>query len=99
MWRRQNSIIKCQNSTRIDRARKLGFRAKQGFIITRVRALRGGKKNPKIRKGRDGGNLSTKIVHSKNYQWICEEKSQRKYKNLEVLNSYWVGQDEKIYLV
>lgn len=96
-WRRENTITRVEKPTRIDRARALGFKAKQGFVVARVRVIRGGKKNPHIMKGRDGGNLSTKITQAKNYQWICEEKAQKKFPNMEVLNSYWVGQDEKYY--
>lgn len=96
-WRRENSIERLEYPTRPDRARTLGYRAKQGFVMARVRVIRGGKKNPRIMSGRDGGNLSTKITQSKNYQWICEERAQKRFPNLEVLNSYWVGQDEKYY--
>lgn len=96
-WRKGNSIERVEKPTRIDRARALGYKAKQGFVIVRVRVIRGGKKNPRIMKGRDGGNLSTKITQSKNYQWISEERAQKRYPNLEVLNSYWIGQDEKYY--
>lgn len=96
-WRQENSITRVEYPTRIDRARALGYKAKQGFIVARVRVIRGGKKNPQIHKGRDGGDLSTKISQSKNYQWIAEERSQKRYPNMEVLNSYWVGQDEKYY--
>lgn len=96
-WRRENSVTRVEHPTRIDRARSLGFKAKQGFVVARVRVLRGGKKNPKIMKGRDGGNLSTKITQSKSYQWICEERAQKRFPNVEVINSYWVGQDEKYY--
>ena len=96
-WRRENAITRVEHPTRIDRARALGYKAKQGFVIARVRLIRGGKNNPRIMKGRDGGNKSTRIVQSKNYQWICEERAQKRFPNLEVLNSYWVGQDEKYY--
>lgn len=96
-WRRENTITRVERPTRIDRARALGYKAKQGFVIARVRVVRGGKHNPTIRKGRKGGNLTTKIVQSKNYKWISEEKAQKRFPNLEVLNSYWVGQNEKYY--
>ncbi len=96
-WRRENAITRVEHPTRIDRARSLGYKAKQGFVIARVRVIRGGKNNPRIMKGRDGGNKSTRIVQSKNYQWICEERAQKRFPNLEVLNSYWVGQDERYY--
>lgn len=96
-WRAGNSIVRVERPTRLDRARALGYRAKQGFVVARVRVIRGGKRNPHIMKGRKGGNLSTKITQSKNYQWICEERAAKRFPNMEVLNSYWVGQDERYY--
>ena len=32
-----------------------------------------------------------------NYQWVAEIRAARKYKNLEVLNSYWVGKDGRYF--
>ncbi len=96
-YRRENVVTRLEKPTRIDRARALGYKAKQGFVIARVRVVRGGKSNPKDIKGRDGGNQSTKISQSKNYQWIAEEKAEKRFPNLEVINSYWVAQDEKYY--
>ncbi|NCC71518.1 50S ribosomal protein L15e, partial [bacterium] len=96
-WRHSDAITVVEKPLRLDRARALGYRAKQGFVVSRVRVIRGGKNNPRIMKGRDGGNKSTRISQSKNYQWICEEKAQKRYPNLEVMNSYWIGQDERYY--
>jgi large subunit ribosomal protein L15e len=96
-WRKGNSVERVEHPTRIDRARALGYKAKQGYVIARVRVKRGGKRNPQIKGGRDGGNLSTKLNQSKNYKWIGEERAQKRFPNLEVLNSYWIGQDEKSY--
>lgn len=92
-WRREETIERVSKPTRPDRARALGYRAKQGFVVARVKVNRGARKNPSIKKGRKGGNLSPKMVLSKNMQQIGEEKAQRKFPNLEVLNSYWVGED------
>lgn len=94
-WRRANSIERVEHPTRPDRARSLGFKAKQGFVVARVRVIRGNKNNPSIKKGRDGGNLSTRIAQSKNYKWISEERAQKRFPNMEVLNSYWVGHDDR----
>ena len=94
-WRKENSIERVEHPTRIDRARRLGFRAKQGFVIARVRVKRGSKNNASLKKGRDGGNMTTRIANSKSYKWIAEERAQKRFPNLEVLNAYWVGQDEK----
>ncbi len=96
-WRRERAIVRVDYPTRIDRARSLGYKAKQGFVVVRVRVIRSGSKNPRIMGGRDGGNLSTRIAQSKNYKWISEERVARRFPNLEVLNSYWVGDDEKYY--
>jgi large subunit ribosomal protein L15e len=93
-WRRENVITRLERPTRIDRARGLGYKAKQGFVMVRVRINRGNYENPTPSKGRDGGNNTRKKNLAKNKQWICEEKAQRRYPNLEVLNAYWVGQDE-----
>jgi len=34
-----------------------------------------------------------KFKHAKSLKLIAEERAARKYPNLEVLNSYWVGED------
>jgi large subunit ribosomal protein L15e len=94
-WRRENTVTRSENPTRPDRARALGYKAKQGFVIARVKNIRGGKKNPRISSGRNGGNLTKRLDNAKNYRWICEEKAQKRFVNMEVLNSYWVGDDEK----
>lgn len=96
-WKRGNSIERVDYPTRPDRARSLGYKAKQGFVVARVRVLKGGKSNSKIKGGRSGGNLTRKISQTKNYQWICEERAQKRFPNLEVINSYWIGQNEKYY--
>ena len=41
-WRKQHTITRIERPTRLDRARKLGYKAKQGFVMVRVRVRRGG---------------------------------------------------------
>ena len=41
--------------------------------------------------------MTARKVVGKNYQWIAEERANRKFPNLEVLNSYYVGEDGKYY--
>ena len=43
-WRRQDVLTRIERPTRLDRARSLGYRAKKGISITRVRVKRGGRK-------------------------------------------------------
>ena len=37
--------------------------------------------------------MRRKKIVNKNYQWVAEERAQKKYVNCTVLNSYYVGED------
>jgi len=92
-WRKDPVVVKLEHPTRLDRARALGYKAKQGFVLTRIRIGRGGRMRPLIRKGRRSKHRRRKKIVSKNYQQIAEERVAKKYTNLQVLNSYLVGKD------
>ena len=65
-WRKEENFCRIERPTRLDRARALGYKAKQGYVVVRAR----------VRKGS-----------------FHEERTAKRYPNLEVLNSYWVGAD------
>lgn len=93
-WRRQPTIIRVEKPTRLDRARKLGYKAKQGFVIARVRVKRGGLKRTRPKAGRRQKRMGVKKYKpAKSLRLIAEERAARKFPNLEVLNSYWVWED------
>jgi large subunit ribosomal protein L15e len=93
-WRRAESVVRVDHPTRIDRARELGYRAKQGFIIVRSRIRRGGRRKQRLNTGRVPKKMGVKkITPKKSLQWIAEERAARKYPNLEIIGSYWVGED------
>lgn len=92
-WRREEAITRIEKPTRIDRARSLGYKAKQGFVISRIRLIRGGKSRTRPKKGRSSRKQYKRLVLSKNYKWLAEERISKRYPNLEILNSYWVGKD------
>jgi len=96
-WRREPSTLRIEHPTRIDRARSLGYKAKQGYVVVRQKLLRGGRLRPKITGGRRPKHYRRRKIVSKNYQQIAEERAKKKYPNLEVLNSYWVGKDGNYY--
>ncbi len=96
-WRKENAVVKIKRPTRISKARSLGYKAKQGILMARVRVKRGGRKKPKIRKGRRPKRTGRKKIVGKSYQWIAEERANRKFHNFEVLNSYYLAQDGKHY--
>lgn len=95
-WRREENFCRIDYPTRLDRARKLGYKAKQGFVLVRGRVRKGTLQKRKIRKGRRAKRRGiVKITAGKSLQRIAEERAAKKYPNLEVLNSYWVGSDGK----
>lgn len=74
----------------------MGFKAKQGYVIYRVRVRRGGRKRP-VPKGQVYGKPVnqgiTQLKAKRNLRNVAEERVGRKVGNLRVLNSYWVNQD------
>ena len=47
----------------------------------------------RAKKGRRSKRQTTRKIVRKSYQWIAEERANKRYKNCEVLNSYYVGED------
>ena len=93
-YRREDATTKIERPTRIDRARALGYRAKQGYVLARTRIRRGGMRKHAITSGRRAKRTGiSKITVGKNLQLIAEERTSKKYANLEILNSYWVAED------
>lgn len=93
-WRRGPAIARVERPTKLHRARALGWRAKQGFIVVRVRVPRGGFKRRRPKAGRRQKRMGVKkITGAKGIRQIAEERAAKKYPNLEVLNSYEVAAD------
>ncbi|MEM2557613.1 MAG: 50S ribosomal protein L15e [Candidatus Bathyarchaeia archaeon] len=93
-WRRQPAIYRIDKPTRIDRARRLGYKDKPGYVVVRVRVRRGGLNKPRPRSGRRQKRMGvTKYKPAKSLRLIAEERAARRFPNLEVLNSYWVWED------
>jgi large subunit ribosomal protein L15e len=95
-WRREQTVTRLEYPTRLDRARAVGFRAKGGYFIVRVRVRRGGQGKRAIIAGRRPKHKGIlQMTLAKSLRRIAEERAQKHYPNLEVLNSYWVGEDGK----
>lgn len=95
-WRKEENFSRIERPTRIDRARSLGYKAKQGYIVVRAQVRRGGLRKHTLRGGRKPSAKGiSKITMGKSTQRIAEERTAKNYPNMEVLNSYWVGEDGK----
>jgi large subunit ribosomal protein L15e len=95
-WRKQPTVIRIEKPTKIYKARMLGYKAKQGIIVVRVRVRKGKMERERPDSGRRPKRMgTTRLTIKKSLRWIAEEKAQRKFPNLEVLNSYYVAEDGK----
>merc|ERR1712133_123929 len=95
-YRQLTKMHRAPRPSRPDKARRLGYRAKQGFIIYRIRIRRGGRKK-QVPKGCTYGKPKSHGVNQlkpkRNLQSIAEERVGRRCGGLRVLNSYWVAAD------
>lgn len=93
-WRRQPAVFRIEKPTRLDRARRLGYKAKQGFVLARIRIRRSGMRKRRPKAGRRQKKMGvSKFKLAKSMKLIAEERANKKFPNLEVLNSYWVWED------
>lgn len=92
----KRSVVRIEKPTNLPRAHSLGYKAKKGFVVVRVRVRKGSGKHKRARTGRRPKRMGTrKKTRKKSIQWIAEERAHKKYKNCEVLNSYLIGEDGK----
>ncbi len=96
-WRESEAFTRVEKPLRLDKARALGYKDKKGFVIIRARVKRGGHRRSRPNKGRRSKRMHTRKNLGMNYQWIAEQRVEKKYKNLVVLNSYNIGKDGMHY--
>ena len=94
LWRTEPTIHKIQKPSRLDRARRLGYKAKQGIIMIRARVGRGGMRKQRPVSGRRPKHLG--VVHIKqgiSMRKVAEKRVNEKFPNMEVLGSYYLHKD------
>lgn len=96
-WRASGAIVEVDKPLRLDRARALGYKAKKGFFVVRARLVRGGRKRPRHKHKRMSKKQREAKILKMSYQWVAEQRAEKRYSNLEVLNSYPIGKDGKHY--
>jgi len=96
-WRSQEAVHVLEKPTRLDKARALGYKAKKGFVVARVRVHRGGRQRERTNKARKPSRHTIIKTLKMNYRWVAEQRAQKHFPNLEVLNSYNLSKDGKYY--
>jgi large subunit ribosomal protein L15e len=95
-WRTEPAIHKIKKPSRIDRARRLGYKAKQGIVVVRARVGRGGMRKQRPVAGRRQKHIGvTKIKQGTNMRKVAERRVQEKYVNMKVVGSYYLYKDGK----
>jgi len=95
-YRQLPAVHRCTRPTRPEKARRLGYKAKQGFVIYRVKVRRGGRKRQTMSDivyGKPATQGIRKLKNQRSLRVQGECKVGRACGNLRVLNSYWVGED------
>lgn len=97
-WRDQSAIERIDNPSNPKRAKQQGYKDKQGVVMARARVPRGGRRKKRPNKGRRPKRMGVnKITPEKSKKVIAEERTGSKFPNLEVLNSYKVGEDGRYH--
>ena len=91
-WSKDPVIKRIAKPSNIRRARSLGYRAKQGFVLARSRIRGGKRKRSTERKGRKPKKSGLFFTTRQSLQAVVEKRVARKFPNLEVLNSYYAGE-------
>ncbi|MEW5840503.1 50S ribosomal protein L15e [Nitrososphaera sp.] len=97
-WRAEPTINRIERPSRLDRARRLGYKAKQGIAVVRIRVGRGGMRKQRPVAGRRPKHIG--VVHIKqgiSMRRVAERRVAEKYPNMEVLGSYYVHKDGMFY--
>jgi large subunit ribosomal protein L15e len=94
LWRKQNAVTKLEKPSRIQKARRLGYKAKQGIIVIRMRVGTGGMRKKRPRGGRRPKHLGvTRIKADVTMQQVAERRVLQRYPNMTLLGSYYLYKD------
>ena len=98
IWRNENAVTRVEKPSRIARARRLGYKAKQGIIVIRMRVGTGGMRKQRPRGGRRPKHLGvTKIKADVSMKQVSERRVLERYPNMKLLGSYFLYKDGMHY--
>ena len=98
IWRKQNAVTRVDKPSRITRARRLGYKAKQGITVVRMRVGTGGMRRQRPRGGRRPKHLGvTRIKAAVSMKQVAERRVLERYPNMKLLGSYFLYKDGMHY--
>lgn len=94
VWRRGKTLERLERPTRLDRARALGYKAKQGYVVVRIKITRGGMRQKRPTSGRRPKHMGVlKIKGHFSSQDTANRRVLEKFPNAQLVGSYPVYQD------
>jgi len=92
--RKEPAMMRVERPWRLDRARSLGYKAKEGVIVVRVRVSRGGMRRKRPTSGRRPKHMGVlKIKSAVSSQSVAERRVSERFPNMKMLGSYPVWED------
>ncbi|MDE1853099.1 MAG: 50S ribosomal protein L15e [Thaumarchaeota archaeon] len=92
--RKQPASLRVDRPRRLDRARALGYKAKEGVVVVRMRVSRGGMRQQRPTSGRRPKHMGVlKIKSAVSSQQVAERRVSERHPNMKLLGSYLVWKD------
>ncbi len=93
-WRKETAVTRIDKPTRLQRARRLGYKAKQGIVVIRMRVGVGGMRRQRPRGGRRPKHLGVvRIKADVSMKHVAENRILTRYPNMKLLGSYFLYKD------
>ena len=92
------AVVKVEHPTNLPSAKSVGYKAKQGIIVARVRVRKGTGTHHRPKKKRRPKRMGqAKLSRRISTQGMAEQKASKHFENMEALGSYKVAEDGKFH--
>jgi len=92
--RKEPAMLRLERPTRLDRARAVGYKAKEGVVVVRARVSRGGMRKKRPTSGRRPKHMGVlKIKSDVSSQSVAERRVSERYPNMRLMGSYPIWSD------
>ncbi|MCL4373038.1 50S ribosomal protein L15e [Candidatus Parvarchaeota archaeon] len=93
--RNQPILQRIERPTKLAKAKTIGYKAKQGYIIVRVRVSKGDFRRPRANHARRPSKSGLYYKLSISKEGIARNRALKVYKNMKVIGSYFIIEDGK----
>ena len=94
--RRGPTMERLERPSRLDKARMLGYKAKEGVVVVRIRVAAGGMRRPRPVSGRRPKHMGVlRMKSDESVQSVAERRVKERHANLRLLGSYLLWVDGK----